>query len=76
MAKKEFLQGSKEFMFFGDFYRFVQKHYLPDGSDEYWDGVLYDAAVLGKKYRGLFYQCIIQGFLDYAEKASKEKKNE
>lgn len=76
MAGKKFEKGSEEFRFFGEFWKMAQKHYLPDGSDDYWDQLLTDAAMLGKKYNGLFFKCIIQGFLDYAEKASKEKNNE
>lgn len=76
MAGKKFAKDSEEFRFFAEFWQMVQKYYLPDQSDEYWDAVLHDAASLGKKYPGEFYKCIIQGFLDYAEKASKEKNNE
>lgn len=76
MAGKKFEKGSEEFRFFGEFWQMVQKYYLPDNSGEYWTPLLTDAAMLGKKYDGLFFKCIIQGFLDYAEKASKEKNNE
>lgn len=76
MAGKKFEKGSEEFRFFGEFWQMVQKYYLPDNSGEYWTPLLTDAAMLGKKYDGLFFKCIIQGFLDYAEKVSKEKNNE
>lgn len=76
MAGKKFEKGSEEFRFFGEFWQMVQKYYLPDNSGEYWTPLLTDAAMLGKKYDGLFFKCIIQGFLDYAEKASKKKNNE
>lgn len=71
MAGKKFEKGSMEFQFFGDFWQFAQKHYLPNQSDEYWDAVLNDAASLGQKYPDVFCKCLIQGFLEYAEIRSK-----
>lgn len=73
MASKKFEKGSTEFNFFGDFYRFAQKYYFPDDSDEYWDAVLKDASELNRRYPGNFCKHIVQGFLDYAEAENKER---
>lgn len=72
MAGKKFEKGSEEFRFFGEFWQMVQKYYLPDNSGEYWTPLLTDAAMLGKKYDGIFYRNIIQGFINYAEQYCKE----
>ena len=73
MASVRFDRTSDEFRFFTEFWQMVQKYYLPDDSAEYWEPLLTDAAILGKKYDGIFYRNIIQGFLNYAEEYCKEK---
>ena len=72
MASKRFDKDSEEFKFFADFWKMVQAYYVPEDSDEYWDSLLSASALMGKKYQGKLYKCMIQGFLDYAEAMNKE----
>ena len=72
MTSVKFEKGSREFAFFADFWKMVQKYYLPEDTDEYWDNLIAEAAQLKKKYDGDFYHYMIQGFMSYAEKANKD----
>lgn len=67
MASKKFEKGSDEFNFFGDFFKFVQNHYVPENTDTYWNNLLEESQILSRKYRGTFYTMMILAFIDYAE---------
>lgn len=72
MASKKFEKGSEEFLFFMEFWQMVQKYYIPEDSDEYWDDLLSQAAKLTKKYQGSFYSLLTMAFIDYVERISKD----
>lgn len=66
MASKKFEKGSEEFNFFAEFYKFVQKYYIPEPAEDYWAKMMEDARQLSKKYRGGFYTTMLLAFIDYA----------
>ena len=69
MESKKFEKGSEEFNFFGEFFKFVQKYYVPENTDTYWTGLADDSQALSQKYKGEFYVAMILAFVDYVEKA-------
>ena len=66
MASKRFDKNSEEFKFFGEFWKWTQKHYIPEDSDEWWEEALASSAVICNKYkdRKLFPKLMIT-VLDY-----------
>jgi hypothetical protein len=52
MASQKFEKGSKEFRWFGEFWKLAQKVWIPgdENDDEYWDGVVRDINDLTAKY--------------------------
>lgn len=51
MASKKFEKGSSEFQWFGTFWGLVQKYWIPEESDDYWDGLVKDINQLYEKYK-------------------------
>ena len=72
MTGIKFEKGSKEFAFFAEFWKMVQKYYIPEDTDSYWDELIAEAAQLKKKYDGRFYHYMIQGFMNYAEEVNRD----
>lgn len=72
MTGIKFEKGSKEFAFFAEFWKMVQKYYIPEDTDSYWDELIAEAAQLKKKYDGRFYHYMIQGFMSYAEEVNRD----
>lgn len=42
MASVKFNKDSPEFTIFNEFWSLLQKYYIPDTSDEYWEAVIKD----------------------------------
>jgi len=67
MASKKFEKDSEEFQFFKEFYKFVQDYYIPENTEEYWDGFVDESKRISEKYRGNFYVTMLLAFTEYAE---------
>ena len=50
MASVKFVKGSEEYEMFMDYWKFVQKHYEVEDSDDYWTDALADITKFDKKY--------------------------
>jgi len=61
MASKRFSKDSREFQFFGEFWKLAQKYYVPEESDEYWDNLIKDCSSLCNKYKDTFFLHMITG---------------
>ena len=72
MASRKFEKGSEEFNFFGDFFKFVQNHFVPENTDTYWSSLLDESKALSEKYCGTFYTMMILAFIDYIEEVRNE----
>lgn len=77
MANAKFEKGSKEFSWFGDFWRIVQKYWIPEDSDCYWDGVTTDINKLYEKYKSndkmeRFTKAIGVRFIEFLEEESRD----
>ena len=51
MASVKFQKGSEEWMMFQDYYKLVQKYYIPEDTDEYWEEVVKEVDIFVKKYQ-------------------------
>lgn len=51
MASKKLEKGSEEWQFFQDFWRFRQKYYDPEKSDEWFEEVVAESTRLYAKYQ-------------------------
>jgi len=67
MASKKFEKDSEEFQFFKEFYKFVQDYYIPENTEEYWNGFIEEQRRIAEKYRGKFYVTMLLAFNDYLE---------
>lgn len=48
--EKRFGKGSEEFTMFTDYWQFVQKYYIPEPQDEWWEEFDREANKLAEKY--------------------------
>ncbi len=77
MASKKFSKDSKEFQFFGEFWKLAQKYYVPEESDEYWDNLIKDCSSLCNKYKDTFFLHMVSGLqiaLEEVLKANRKDK--
>ncbi len=51
MASAKFEKGSSEFQWFGQFWQIVQKHWIPEADDFYWDSLTSDVNELYEKFK-------------------------
>lgn len=49
--QKKFSDGSVEREIFNEIWKFCQKHYIPEHTDEYWDEVIKDQTALCERYK-------------------------
>ena len=50
MASVKFQKGSEEWAMFNEYWSLVQKYYIPEDTDQYWDDVIADMNRFAKKY--------------------------
>lgn len=43
-------KGTEIFGFFGEFFKFLGKYYVPENTEEYWDEVIAESGQLVSKY--------------------------
>lgn len=55
MAEMRFEKGSKEWTMFTDYWQFVQKYYIPESQDEWWEELINEADKLARKYGNTHY---------------------
>lgn len=60
MGAQKFEKGSEEWQMFMDYWELCQKHWIPDDTDEYWQGLIDGINAFYKKHntpfaRGLYY---------------------
>lgn len=53
--EKRFGKGSEEFTMFTDYWQFVQKYYIPEPQDEWWEELINEADKLARKYGNTHY---------------------
>lgn len=53
MAERKFTKGCPEWLMFQDYYKLVQKYYLPDISDKYLDDMIGEFGMFSKKHRNI-----------------------
>ena len=69
--QKKFEKDSPEWLMFRDIYALIQKHYIVEESDDYWEQIVKDVAEFGEKYKGLAVPLAV-AFLNY-QKEQYEK---
>lgn len=74
MGSVKFEKGSQEFSFFGEFWMLVQKYYIPEDADEYWERLDNDANDLANKYDNKFFDDLIVTFIKSMSKKLEEGK--
>ena len=76
MGSVKFEKGSKEFCFFREFWDLIQKYYIPENTDEYWQSLDEDANDLANKYDDKFFDSLIISFVtEMAKKLEEGKRN-
>lgn len=65
--RKQLKKEDAEFQMFGDFYKMYQDFYIPEDSDEYWDGLAYAVEVFCKKYTSDFAKKLAFDYIDSRE---------
>ena len=76
MGSVKFEKGSKEFQFFAEFWAMVQKYYIPEKNDEYWDSLDNDANNLANKYDDKLFDTLIIAFINSMAKKLEEGKRD
>lgn len=75
MAAVKFEKGSEEWTMFQQYYILIQKYYIPDDTDKYWEDVIAEMGEFIKKYEKVpLARKIAMGFLDTMESELKKKK--
>ena len=62
MASKKFEKGSEEYEFFKDFYNFMQKYWIPEEEDEWWEEVVRESGILINKHNTRLARDMFQAF--------------
>ena len=76
MGGVKFEKGSQEFQFFAEFWGMVQKYYIPEDKDEYWESLDKDANDLANKYDDKLFDSLIISFVtEMAKKLEEGKRN-
>lgn len=77
MAEVKFQKGSDEWTLFQDYYRLIQKYYIPESNDSYWDDVVEEMDGFCEKYKQVpLARKIAMEFLKTMEEELKKGKNE
>lgn len=72
MASVKFAKGSEEWQMFMDYWTLCQKHWIPDETEEYWQGLIDDINVFYKKYNAPFAKGLYQALHDELERKMKD----
>lgn len=73
MASKKFTPGCEEHKTFNEFWKLVQKYYIPEDADVYWQGVMDDFNEFAKK--NTLARSLALGFIDFLERKYKHDKS-
>lgn len=77
MAEIKFQKGSEEWLMFQEYYKIIQKYYIPESNDSYWDSVVEEMDGFCKKYQQVpLARKIVMAFLKTMEEELKKGKNE
>ena len=77
MAEIKFQKGSEEWLMFQEYYKIIQKYYIPESNDIYWDSVFEEMDGFCKKYQQVPLAIkIAMAFLKTMEEELEEGKNE
>lgn len=72
MAAQKFEKGSEEWKMFMEFWGFCQRYYLPDDSEEYWQGVISEGNRFLENHRTPFAKGLFWAFHNEMERKMKE----
>lgn len=73
--EKRFGKGSEEFTMFTDYWQFVQKYYIPEPQDEWWEELIREADKLADKYgKTQYIRDLIMAHVNDCERRSKDAK--
>ena len=76
MGGVKFEKGSKEFCFFTEFWMLVQKYYIPEDTEEYWQSLDDNANELAEKYDDKFFDALLITFVKaMSDKLYEGKRN-
>ena len=77
MAEIKFQKGSEEWLMFQEYYKIIQKYYIPESNDSYWDSVVEEIDGFCKKYQQVpLSRKIAMAFLKTMEEELGKGKNE
>ena len=80
MKNNKFSKNSIEWRMFGDIYQLVERYWIPEDSDEYWQAVVDSIDKISDKYNEtsaqLFVNMFLSTFTAYLETKLKEENNE
>lgn len=77
MAKVKFQKGSEEWLMLQDYYKIIQKYYIPELNDSYWDSVVEEMDGFCKKYQQVpLARKVAMAFLKTMEEELKKGKHE
>lgn len=73
MAEIKFQKGSEEWLMFQSYYQIIQKYYIPESNDNYWDAIFEEIDKFCKKYQQVpLARNIGMAFLKTMEEESKK----
>ena len=72
MAAQKFEKGSEEWQMFMEFWQMCQTYYIPEETDEYWDGVMESGNNFLKKYKTPFANGLFWAFFNEMERKMKD----
>ena len=71
--EQKFSKGSWQWNFFQEYWKFVQKYYIPEDTDEWWEEVDSESKKLKKKYGNTqFVRDLIMAHMNKLERKSKQ----
>lgn len=77
MADIKFQKGSEEWLMFQEYYKIIQKYYIPESNDIYWDSVVEEMDGFCKKYQQVpLAKKIAMAFLKTMEEELKKGNHE
>lgn len=73
---KRFEKNSREFEMFGEFYKLCQKHWINDGTDMYYGGLVADCEDFCDRFAEVaFAKHLVMALLNFAEDGQYPTKN-
>jgi len=74
MAGVKFNKDSPEWKMFTEYWAIVQKNYLPEDSENYWENVINDLNIFILNYQGRFARELAKALQNYLELKYREGK--